>query len=275
MAKQEKKYNASLYMGVSKIMKEKLSIQKQVYDISDLSVAESLMILNPTWSKREDLLKYALMDLLVRGVLEIKREILVRKVDGRKPKSYLIIKSNKNIDSHVPKIHEKYILNHFQKKSSKYLIRNFLKQLYTETKRLDKVKTLVSKTLISNGYIPKYNIGGCWSAFQLTKSGKNKQSQIKCTLKYIDSNLSEISKNPELLKLILSKLGTNFILLKNINLEISTAINQTISTFGLQQGESFDSDDYFLIYDSMFDYDFTFDNLNFDFGGSDGADFGE
>jgi len=246
-------------------------ITKPNYNISELTPAETWMILKPTWSLREDLLKYTIIDLILKKVLLIKKELLIRKYQRVKPKDYFFVKKGENFDSYSPQIHEQIITRFFGRSDDRYLIKVLLYNLYNVTEKLDLIKkNLVSKVLKKKGIMPQFSIANMFSSYQLTTKGKQKQHEIKSLLTNADKQIHIWTRDSNSIKSMFNKLGTNFILLKNLNFEISKTIKKTISDLDKQIFDDSYGWDSFLEYDMTLDLNLTFDDFSFDSDSDDG-----
>ena len=189
-------------------------------NIAKFSPAESLLILGRSHNRKQ-LLKVTFMHLLLHGALEIKT--VVKKPDGRaKEQTYKYVVAGKNFESYTPAKHEEMFLNFYKRnRGRQILFRNFVKLMYEDSRSLYYYRKLILKNEQLNGLVSQNIINKLFGNYSYTVAGEKAKSKANEELKNADTRLNGLIKSdPEMALNLMLTLGTNIVLLENLDLKL-------------------------------------------------------
>ena len=268
----------------------------------NLTPAESLMILDPKRSRGKEMMKFTLIDLLLKKVLEIEvnyetvRRIFIFKRSVKKT----YISKGENYSKVKLKPHE-HIFIRDELFSHALELNKFAKELYRSISKKFSLykKSFVRNSLIADGYFQKETRRLLflfpYTKYVLSEKGFSAQAKIKSLLEEGEKELERwVKYEPAHAKAYLSVCGANILLLEHYNYdlkiikewikELSKIESQENSSnyypyswYGLTSTDTLDAAIDFDIlddFDSLDDFDAGFDSAGFD-GGDGGGDGGE
>ena len=203
------------------------------------SPAETLVIKSGEKAPLRDLLKYTLMDLLLKQVLII--EEVQRQPNPRDPiRTYKYITTGKNFITYPFKSHETVFTSIFQENVEiKLLFRNLVKVAYQRAKS----ERFYYPLLINNENLKvvfiRTFINKLFGGFSYSSDGTMVKKELESEIADLESNLPEIIKHDKNRGLeILKKIGGNIFLLKGIDFALSKEIDKELFEEMSSQGAS-------------------------------------
>ncbi|WP_044205608.1 hypothetical protein [Flammeovirga sp. OC4] len=190
-------------------------------DFRKLTPAQTYMILKPIKSKNTDLMKYALLDLLYKEILELEQEWKYPHPRRRRESLFIYITRGKNFDQYIEKPHQDIFIQSFTSKNRRIQLRKLIKEALPLCsngqgyKALQLIKEFKSYGIFNHAICVKdFNL------FFLNSKGRSLRNTIKNTLYQHNEVLaSEDLCNTKLSKII-KELGSNIFLLENFNNEL-------------------------------------------------------
>ena len=229
---------------------------------SELTPAETMLIIDSDTASLKNLMKHTLMDLVLKKIITIKDELKKAHPRDRNVRKYTYILAGQNLSAYKPKKHELSFLGPFLKRSNyKILFPSYIKLVYQSVNRDSLYKKLIRSNPTSLPYFKTnvfYNILG-WS--KLSPKGYKTKADMLSFLKPIDQNLDHIfNHQPEKALEILLQIGGNIFLLKNFKFGLLNKIDQELikhqKTISKGIDTSFDNS---WAYIEFFEYDSLFD----------------
>lgn len=240
--------------------------------LSQLTPAETLIILKDKDTRLKEVLKVTLMDLLLKQVLKIE-EVYKHTGGTNEQRLYEYVETGKNFRFYNPLPHENVFLKIFQKNEDyRYLFRHVVKVGYENAKSYNYFHKLIRKS---------HNISDCFKEnfiFDLIgfsfKTSKHEllRRELQKEINQLEIQLPKIIQNDKEKALeILKEIKGNIFLLSTIEFDLLKQIDQTISTeMNRQSDNSFGcsgcSWSYFESYSESFD-----SSCSGDGGSSDGG----
>lgn len=240
--------------------------------LSQLTPAETLIILKDKDTRLKEVLKVTLMDLLLKQVLKIE-EVYKHTGGTNEQRLYEYVETGKNFRFFNPLPHENVFLEIFQKNEVyRYLFRHVVKVGYENAKSYNYFHKLIRKS---------HNISDCFKEnfiFDLIgfsfKTSKHEplKKELQKEINQLEIQLPKIIQNDKEKALeILKEIKGNIFLLSTIEFDLLKQIDQTISTeMNRQSDNSFGcsgcSWSYFESYSESFD-----SSCSGDGGSSDGG----
>lgn len=241
--------------------------------LSKITPAETLLIQKGGSASLKELLKFTMMDLLLKKVLDI--ETLEDELD-EEGNPLKIIKKGSEFDNYQALPHELPFAEPFQKSSDlEVLFKDLIKIVY------EKVR---SKTSYVFKYLMESDvIYGCFKSgffnrtfgtISITADGKIVRKEINIALEDLEHHLPEmIKEKPDEAAIAIRKIGGNIFLIDDFDFELLKQFDEEVYK-DLRRYNDFDDDFiiYFVLFDSVFD---DFGNAgDWDFGGDGGGDGG-
>ena len=240
--------------------------------LSQLTPAETLIILKDKDTRLKEVLKVTLMDLLLKQVLKIE-EVYKHTGGTNEQRLYEYVEIGKNFRFYNSLPHENVFLEIFQKNEDfRYLFRHVVKVGYENAKSYNYFHKLIRKSR---------NISDCFNEnfiFNLIgfsfKSSKHEQlrRELQKEIDQLELDLPSIIQNDKEKALeILKEIKGNIFLISTIEFDLLKQIDQTISTeMNRQTDNSFGCSGcswiYFESYSESFD-----SSCSSDSGSSDGG----
>lgn len=240
--------------------------------LSQLTPAETLIILKDKDTRLKEVLKVTLMDLLLKQVLKIE-EVFKHTGGTNEQRLYEYVETGKNFRFYNPLPHENVFLEIFQKNEDyRFLFRHVVKVGYENAKSYNYFHKLIRKS---------HNISDCFKEnfiFDLIgfsfKTSKHEllRRELQKEINQLEIQLPKIIQNDREKALeILKEIKGNIFLLSTIEFDLLKQIDQTISTeMNRQSDNSFGcsgcSWSYFESYSESFD-----SSCSGDGGSSDGG----
>jgi len=193
------------------------------------SPAETLVIKSGEKAPLSDLLKYTLMDLLLKQVLII--EEIQRQPNPRDPiRTYKYITTGENFIKHPFKSHEIVFTSMFQENAEiKLLFRNLVKVAYQNAKsEYNYYPLLINSANLKAVFIRTF-IQRIFGGFSYTSDGTTIKKELESEIAELETKLPEIIKNDKNRGLeILKKIGGNIFLLKGVDFALSKEIDKEL-----------------------------------------------
>ncbi|WP_196888673.1 hypothetical protein [Aureivirga sp. CE67] len=200
--------------------------------LKELNSTETLFLMNPNKVSLKDLLKYTLIDLVYKGVLEIK--IVSRKShpSDKYVRNYVYVKRGVNFENYKSLSYERRFLKYFDDEYfEKMQIRSYLKAIHKGIDSDVDFKSEIQESENLKKYFGsfKINLFGLYSYFIRTNDGFKKSEIIDRELK----RLEKIIKNPkdhvsdDLAACLL--VGANILLIEDFDQELLNNFHEFIS----------------------------------------------
>lgn len=242
--------------------------------LSKLTPAETYLIKEGNRSTLKNLLKYTLVDLILKKVL--KSEIRIPDTSEETPSHY--ISAGINYFNYQPKQHEYVFLSPYSKSSDldilfEHLIKMGYQNASNERHFIFNLMMQSSKIVecIKNSFFKRLFV-----TVDLTEQGKQTRAEINTALDILEKGYTDmVNQNPDAAKEVLKKIGGNIFLLTSFEFELLAKIDQELSD-QINQTRTYDSssDDGFLgsiLFFGAFSDTFDTSYDSFDSGGFDGG----
>lgn len=204
--------------------------------LTKLTPAETLLLLKPSESRLRDLMKFTLMDLLARQVLQlINFDKQPAQGDANLGVAYII--AGKNFKKEKPKLHEMIFLFQFYKKpKAKILFRHFIQMSFKAAKGEEHFKKVF---LLDAPELKPFIKIGFWQrmfgSFALTNEGRKKSEEVIRYFNYLDKELPMMMKNePDKANGYINQVKGNVLLLNALKFELLHLIGQEIAKVELE-----------------------------------------
>jgi hypothetical protein len=244
--------------------------------LSQLTPAETLIILHGEKAALSELLKFTFMDLLLKQVLVTKE--IEKQANPKDPiTSYKYVFTGNNFPAYQASPHENVLLSVYKKSSDTgVLFKNLVKIAYQNARyqgwyQVQVISNSNIKDLFSRNYFERW-FGG----FSYTQKGSQVKKEIQAEVAMIESaigNAITTDKNKRLD--LLKSIGGNIFLLKGLEFSLAQEIDEEI----LKEKSKNTSDQGCSTFSSWTDYGYY--SASFDSGcssdnnsGSDGSDSG-
>lgn len=213
--------------------------------LSQLKPAETLLLLDGTRADLKSLMKYTFMDLLLKQVLVVNESVRTYK-SGRRYKEFTshFVTKGKKFDDYKASPYEEIFLSVFRKSPDlKAVLTKLIKVAYEATGSKRKFRKLIYLTSPVRHHFRSSLIQDLFDLFSLTSEGNTNKQMIQNRLNEIDQQIGHLLQNDqhEALKL-LTEIGGNIFLLKNIDFELLRRIDRSIID-SMKVDPSFNSDD--------------------------------
>lgn len=193
------------------------------------SPAETLIVKNGEKALLSDLLKYTLMDLLLKQVLTI--EEVQRQPSPRDPaKTYKYITRGENFTKYPIRSHETVFTSTFQENAEiKLLFRNLVKVAYQRAKSERSYYPLLINNENLKAVFTRDLIHRVFGGFSYTAEGKIVKKELESEIADLESSLPEIIRSDrERGTDILRKIGGNIFLLKGMDVALAKEIDKEL-----------------------------------------------
>ncbi|PCJ62699.1 MAG: hypothetical protein COA58_16855 [Bacteroidetes bacterium] len=196
-------------------------------ELTYLSPAETLLILDPAKSKAEELAKHTFLDLVLRKVLAVELQDASQENPKKTKKLKKIVSIGTNFKIYTPAKHEGLFLSPFAKDTDlKISLRNLIKIAFERIKSTDEYKL----KYVYNRRISKYFSANLIQLLIGTKrintKGLELQKRISDYLSSMDKELKSSKKNVDRLEEKLLSLNSNILLLKNIDNSVFKVLSE-------------------------------------------------
>ncbi|MBK9732586.1 MAG: hypothetical protein IPO83_15135 [Chitinophagaceae bacterium] len=203
--------------------------------LTKLTPAETLLLLKPTESRLRDFMKYTLMDLLARQVLQL-LNYDIQPVQGNATLAFAYVIAGKNFKKEEPKLHEMIFLYPFYKKpKAKILFTHFIQIAFKTAKGEEnfKKKFLLDgeiKSLIKIGFLQRI-----FGSFTLSDEGKKQSEAIIKHFNFLDKELPLMMKNePEKANEYINQIKGNVLLLNALKFDLLHLLGSEIARVELE-----------------------------------------
>lgn len=229
--------------------------------LTKLSPAETHLIRATSDATFKDLLKYTLSDLLLKKVLNYEERIL--QSDERSPERVVpYISAGENFSGYHAYMHEVPFLKAFYDNPElDIMFRHVVKMGYEQagSRRNYIFSHLLASPQVA-GRVKGQIINRLFNWVQLTELGAATKRRIDESIEKLESELPELlEKSPEKALELLKKINGNVYLLRGLDFELLSQIDNEITEQMNRRGQDysyFDSFIYFDSYSSSFDSDF-------------------
>ncbi len=261
-------------------------------ELRHFSPAQTLMLLAPLGVAGRNLMKYSFLDLVFNGYLKVYRDWRLPHPRSHRERLYTFVSRGERFHDYSPNDHQDPFIAPFLQDDREYQVRTLIQKIYGECGRGPGFKrAFVYKELQQAGYFKTSSGLKYLNFFVLSKTGIKVRKQLKAILDDANANLSRtVYNNPEEAKKILSRLGSNVLLLENFNDELVGKLKPIFEELGnLTAGPKIDyldrTDQFELLlyafldnldhFNSSFEsFDTAFDFSDGGFGSYDAGDFG-
>ena len=199
--------------------------------LSRITPAETLMLLKPTDSRMRDLMKFTVMDLILRQVLFV--EHLQRKtVQGNRMIGYLYVFAGRNFRREKPTLHEMvFLYPYYKRPRAKIIFHHLLQMAYSHAKNEEHFKR---KYLLDSAPLRELIHIGFWQqvfgSFSLSEEGKKKRDEVILYFNRLDSELPDhINQKDDMAKALIRQIKGNVLLLNSIRFELLDLIGREIA----------------------------------------------
>jgi len=265
-------------------------------EINQLTPAQSLMITAPFGVSGKSLIKYAFLDLIFNGFLNVYKEWRLPHPNDARERLYTFVSRGENFDKWFLKKHQIPFMEPFFEGDYEYQVRTLIQNIYKDVNKGTGYKSkLVYKELQSAKYFTTSLGLKYLNVFILSSKGSKMKRMINEILIDAEKELPKLLvEDPAGARELLRKLGPNVLLLDNFNDELLEQLRPLFEGIGKeysdQTGTLMDQLDAFeLLFYSFLDtidlFDASFESFDstFDFsgdgfgdlGGFDGGDFGD
>jgi hypothetical protein len=199
--------------------------------LSKLSPAETLMLLKPSESRLRDLMKFTLMDLIARNVLQMPN-FDMQPIQGKATLGIAYVLIGKNFKREEPKLHEMiFLFPYYKKPQAKIRFRHLVQMAFSAAKGEENFK---KKFLLDSPEMKPLIMMGFWQkmfgSFKLTEEGKKTSEEVVRYFNYLDKELPLLIKNDKpRADEFLNKVKGNILLLNAIKFELLHLIGFEIS----------------------------------------------
>ncbi|MBA4053388.1 MAG: hypothetical protein C0490_01625 [Marivirga sp.] len=196
--------------------------------LSKLTPAETLLIKNGSLSPLKDLLKYTLMDLLLKQVLNM--EEIQRQPSPRDPvRYYKYISAGVNFRSYKGKPHEMVFLEPFKKNPDlNILFRNLVKIGYQNSKSEKKYyNDLINNDVLQKAFSTSWS-EKLFGGFTYTKEGNELKHEVENEIAGLQKKLRDPTEDKNRTIEILKMIGGNIFLIQGVSFALSTEIDNEI-----------------------------------------------
>lgn len=199
--------------------------------LSKLTPAETLMLLKPSDSRLADLMKFTLMDLLARQVLQMPN-FDAKPVQGNATLGFAYVIIGQNFKREEPKLHEMiFLFPYYKKPKSKILFQHLIQMALSASKGEEQYK---KKFLLDSPELKPLIKIGFWQkifgSFSLTEDGKKKSEEVIRYFNYLDKELPLMMKDhKEKAEQFINQVKGNVLLLNAMKLELLHLIGQEIA----------------------------------------------
>jgi len=200
-----------------------------VKHLSRLTPAETLILKNGDKAPLSDLLKYTLMDLLLKQVLVI--EEVQRQSNSRDPiRIYKYIAAGTNFVKYQFRSHEIVFLSMFQENAEiRLLFRNLVKVAYQNAKSQRQYYPLLINNVNLKAAFVKTIFHRIFGGFDYTEKGLLLKGELQNEISELEKTLPGFIKNDRNRGLeMLKTIGGNIFLLKGVDFAISKEIDEEL-----------------------------------------------
>lgn len=198
-------------------------------NLSKLSPAESVLVLQDKNSTIKELLKVTFMDLLLKQVV---RTFDVQRQTSRSDnvRTYKYVEAGKNFNTYKPLPHENAFLAPFQKSNSvQILFRHIVKMSYQNSKSEGEYRNIIlsSPNLLTS--FSKNVLQSLFGGFSVTSDGLELRKKLQGEIEALEKTLPDyISSNQQKALDILKEIKGNIFLLSNIQFDLLNQIDREL-----------------------------------------------
>ena len=207
--------------------------------LSQLSPAETLLVINGNDISLKELLKYTFLDLVLKKVLQVVE--VEKPISSREgTRSYKYIKLGKNFKTYYPKEHEQVFLLPFAKSDNKeILIRHFIKIGYGNIRNEGAYKNILYRYPGLKPYFKRNLFQRLFGGSQSTSVRLEMSQKLRAEIKDLEINLplfliSDRLKAAE----IMERIKGNVFLLKDTETSLHSQIEKELAYEMRQSSES-------------------------------------
>lgn len=236
--------------------------------LKKLSPAETYLIIEDNTVSLKNLLKYTLVDLILKKVLILKEEQF-QPAEKDPIQTIVYIKAGENFKSHKAKAHEHIFLQTLSvNEELEITFRHFIGVVYenvaSKRKYIYKAvrKNPITETCISNGFI-----GRLFGMKILTKKGHAVKKEIQRAISELEEGLPKLVANSsDQLESLLSEIGGNVLLLKSFDLSLLKEIDSQFNKHSQKGTSDIDGCSGCFVF-----FDFYMDAFDTEFDGFDAS----
>jgi hypothetical protein len=197
--------------------------------ISKLSPAETLLLRDGDKVTVRELLKYTLMDLLLKQVLEI--QYTERQAHARDPvRQTKYIATGKNFGTYRPLRHEFPFMTGFVRKGDTMLFRNCVQVAYENTGTKTDMHTRIRATPMMKEVFSNSIFHRIFNLCSYTDEGLKLKTTVTNELSTIERDLSKLLANEKAKALeLLKHIGGNIFLIRGVDFAILKEIDEAFS----------------------------------------------
>lgn len=242
--------------------------------LKTLTPAETLTLRDTSSTAFRNLLKFTLIDLILKKVLVIKSEVADPEQQEESPIAYKNLEAGPAFDSYRPKEHEWIYLSPYKKDADISIQFKHLVKMGWESAR-NRNHYIFKQILTSNEVNRTVKEGWFYRIFgsvRLTDEGVAMQRRINTELSQLEDKLpSLIQNNPEGAKEIISQIHGNILLLNSFDYSLLKQLDEVFDQELMEHNTPMETDTaalwFFFLYD---DFHSSFDS-EYDSYGGDGS----
>lgn len=190
-------------------------------NLSALTPAETLLVLEGQNATLKELLKLTFMDLLLKQVIQI--EEVQRQPSQHDPvRIYKYVVAGKNFRSYQALNHESVFLEIFKKEFRvQVLFQNLVRIGFEKAKSQERYHASIIKSSVLNGHVTKSLVQTLMGGFTITPSGFELRKNLKTEIALLEKQFSNtLEKDPQKALEILRQIKGNIFLLTTIDFEL-------------------------------------------------------
>lgn len=203
--------------------------------LSKLTPAETLLLLKPYESKLRDFLKFTLMDLFTRQVVQLVN-FDVKPVQGNANLSLAYVITGINFKKDEPSLHEMILLYPFYKKPKLKILFTHYIQIAIKAARGE--ENFKKKFLLVGALKPLIKIGfwqRIFGSFSLSEEGKKQREAIIRHFNFLDKELPSLLKNePKKADELIGQVKGNILLLNALKFDLLNLLGAEIARIALE-----------------------------------------
>lgn len=250
-----------------------------------LTPAETLVLRDTSRTSFKDLLKFTLLDLILKQVLIISTEASETElVEGENPVTYKNLEKGPAFDDYNYKAHELIYLAPFQQDPELSIQFKQLVKIGWESAKY-RNHYMFKQILVSKDVVNTVKEGWFYRTFgycKLTEDGEQMQGQVKAALAKLEGVLpSLIEKDPQGIKALIHQIHGNILLLNSFDYSLLKQVDEAFADESMEREISQDMDSaalwFFFLYSDFTDsFDTEYNSFSNSSGyGGDGGDGGD
>jgi hypothetical protein len=197
--------------------------------LTKLTPAETLIVRHGQDAPLREMLKYTMMDLLLKQVIAME-DVEWQRSTKDPLATYKYIIPGKNFDTYRARSHENVFLFGFVKtKDIRYLFRHFVKMAYQDAKTSRHYQSMVRRNDFLAGMFDVSFFQLLFGGFSYTDAGLELRMKVEKEIEVLERTLPDLmTRDREAALDALREIGGNVFLLKGLNFELSREIEEAL-----------------------------------------------